>query len=96
VATKAATDDLHVVRRLRTWCEPDDFDDVLTRVSVRFLAAHGPRQVDDLAAAAHPFLGHRWAMNGRPMTVQDVKSALYGLRTILEGLDLVETRDWGT
>lgn len=88
--TKAAADDRQVVRRLRTWCQPHDFDDVLTRVSVGFLAAHGPRQVEDLAAAAHPYLGHRWAMNGQPMTVPDVKNALYGLRTTLEGLDLIE------
>jgi hypothetical protein len=91
--TKAATDDLHVIRRLRSWSEPGDFDGILAQVSVGFLAARGPRQVDDLATAAHPYLGHRWAMSGRPMTVPDVKNALYGLRTTLEGLDLIETHD---
>jgi hypothetical protein len=35
-------------------------------------------------------------MNGQPMTVQDVKNALHRLRTTLEGLDLIETHDWGT
>lgn len=93
--TKAAADDQQVVRRLRTWCRPDDFDDVLSRVSVGFLAAHGPKQVEDLAAAAHPYLD-RWALNGHPMTVEDVTSALFGLRTTLEGLDLIEVPDWGT
>jgi hypothetical protein len=94
--TKAAADDRHVVRRLRTWCELGGFNDVLSRVSVGFLAAHGPRQVEDLAAAAHPFLGHHWAMNGHPMTVQDVTSSLYRLRTTLEGLDLIEAHRRGT
>jgi Plasmid pRiA4b ORF-3-like protein len=88
--TKAAADDLHVVRRLRSWCEPDDFFDVLTSVSVALLATRGPMQVDDLAALAQPFLGHRWAVNGQPMTVQDVKSSLYRLHSTLEGLDLME------
>lgn len=89
--TKAAADDLQVVRRLRSWCEPGDFDEVLTQASVGFLAVHGPRQIEDLAAAAHPFLGYRWAVNGQPMTVQDVKNSLYRLRTTLVGLDQVET-----
>lgn len=95
--TKAAADDRQVVRRLRSWCDPTDFDAVLAQVSVGFLAARGSRQVDDLAAAAHPFLGFRWSVNGRPMTVPDVKRALYGLRCTLEGLDLVEVdgETWG-
>ena len=93
--TRAAGDDRHVVRRLRTWSRPGDFNALLTQASVGFLAAHGPTQVDDLATTAQRYVG-RWTMNGQPMTMQDVASALRGLRTTLEGLDMIESPHWGT
>jgi hypothetical protein len=92
--TKAAEDDLQVVRRLRSWWKPDDFYQVVTLLTVATLAAQGPKTVSELAASALPAVG-RWAVDGRPLVVGDVQRAIRSLGSVLEGLDLVE-REEGT
>ena len=88
--TKAAADDVQVVRRLRRAFDPAGFDHQLVGVAVAVLAARGGSSPGELAAFAHPWLG-RWAIGGRPVTPDDVATELGRLRGLLEGLDLVQT-----
>lgn len=89
--TRAAADDLHVVRRLRTLFLPDDgFDAILTGVMLAVLAAEGPLSSEDLAARVFPLLGRRWSVNGRPLTEEDVRSSISSGTLLLSGLDLIE------
>lgn len=92
--TRAAADDLQVVRRLRSWFEPDDgFGAVLDGVTVAVLATTGPQRAEGLAARIHPLLGHGWVSNGQPLTEQDVRTSIKSAGTVLSGLDLIE-REW--
>lgn len=91
--TRAAGDDVAVIRRLRSWFEPDGFDDILAGVAVATLETSGPLASAELAGRVHPLLGSRWAIDGRPLTTQDVRSSIDRLSAVLEALDLIE-RDW--
>jgi Plasmid pRiA4b ORF-3-like protein len=91
--TRAADDDLQIVRRLRSWFPPHEFVSVLTGVSVAILLNSPPMSLDDLGARVHPLLGYGWQRGGRPVTVSDVRSSLGALIGVLEGLDLVQI-DW--
>ena len=94
--TKAAADDLQVVRRLRTWFRPGAFEGFLVEMSVAILVTKGPRETADLAAAVFPLLGHGWVRNGHLMTVMDVRDSLEYLSAEMQGLDLVadDARAW--
>jgi len=87
--TKAADDDLQIVRRLRKAIEPGGFDEVLTDVATAHLAARGALTRTELAALIHPWVG-RWAIGGRLVTPADVDTSLGGVRHLLEALDLVQ------
>jgi hypothetical protein len=91
--TRAAADDLQIVRRLRSWFDADRFTDLLAGASAATLAAHGPMGVGELAAAVHPYLGHGWSVDGRPVTEEDVRRALWGASATLRALDLLEIED---
>jgi hypothetical protein len=93
--TKAAGDDLQIVRRLRRVFEPDGFDDILAGVAAGHLAARGALPRSELAALSHPWLD-RWAVGGRPVTPDDVDTRLTVLSDQLEALDLVQVdrRTW--
>lgn len=93
--TKAAADDLTVVRRLRTAFEPSDFGTRLIELAVGLLAAHGAMPVGQLATGVHPLLGHRWQLGGRPLTVEDVRRQLYSQSAMMSALDLVNTSGRG-
>ena len=89
--TRAAADDLHVVRRLRTLFLPDDgFDAILTGVMLAVLAVEGPLSSKGLAAKVFPLLGHRWMADGHPLTEEDVRSSISSGTLLLSGLDLIE------
>ncbi len=92
--TKAADDDLQIIRRLRRALRPESFHGVLIGVTSAAVAAQGPATVELLAATAHPWLG-AWAVNGRPVTVDDVRQELLYSAATMEALDLIE-RDRGT
>jgi hypothetical protein len=94
--TRAAADDLHTLRRLRTWFRPGDFDGVLVELSVAVLVSGDPRDTHDLATAVFPLLGPGWVRDGRPMTVVDVRRSLTYLSAEMRGLDLVagDPRTW--
>jgi hypothetical protein len=92
--TKAAGDDLQIIRRLRTALEPDSFHDLLIGVTAAQLAAHGPATTEHLAKVALPWLD-RWAVNGRPATAEDIRDELRYTAATLHALDLAE-RNWTT
>lgn len=88
--TRAAEDDLQVVRRLRSWYEKGSFEGLLVEVAVAVLVVQGPMDVDDLAAEAFGLLGPGWLREGTAMTVADVRDSLAYLSAEMRGLDLVE------
>ena len=92
--TRAASDDLQVVRRLRAWFLPDEgFEPILAGVMVAVLATSGPMSSSALAAKVFPLLGRRWKVGDRPLTQTDVQQDIVSETRLLSGLDLVET-DW--
>jgi hypothetical protein len=92
--TKAASHDLEIIRRLRRTVEPEGFDDILAGVAVAHLTARGPLPRTELAALTHPWL-ERWAVNGKPITPDDVDNQLMMAGDRLVALDLVRS-DGGT
>lgn len=94
--TKAASDDLEITRRLRSWFRPDGFDVHLAERAIALLVVNGPLPLNDLAAAVRPQLGFRWSVDGRALTEADVSRMLNRLSSTLEALDLVEAdhRTW--
>ncbi|MGH3098361.1 MAG: plasmid pRiA4b ORF-3 family protein [Streptosporangiales bacterium] len=90
---KAASDDVEVVRRLRSWFAPQHgFTAVLAGVSVAVLAAgSGAHRADELVAQVYPLLGHGWATrDGQPMTEEHVRMGFTGLVPELCALDLID------
>lgn len=87
--TRAASDDLGVVRRLRSWFSDDEFTSLLTGDVVAMLVAAGPLTGEELAARVHPLCGG-WSRNGVPLTPHDVRMSISSLACPLQGLDQVE------
>jgi hypothetical protein len=87
--TKAAGDELEVVRRLRSWFEPGQFSTMAAERAVALVAARGPLNVKEIAAGVHPLLGHGWTRGGQPLTVRDVEGELRTLSHRLQALDLI-------
>ncbi|MHB8452783.1 MAG: plasmid pRiA4b ORF-3 family protein [Mycobacteriales bacterium] len=92
--TKAASDDLEVVRRLRSHFPAGNFTTIVAEWTVSTLAATGPQSPEDLAAAVFPQFGHGWASDGQPLTEADVRHTIYHLSPLLRSLDLLEELDW--
>ena len=67
---------------------------MLLGVTSAAVAAHSLATVELLAATAHPWLS-AWAVNGSPVTVDDVRRQLLYSTATMEALDLIE-RDRGT
>lgn len=93
--TKAARDDLEIVRRLRRWFAPGEFTTLLAEAAAAALAATGSRRVQDLAAEIYPLLGPGWSRGGSPMAVRDVELSLHRLSPELRALDLIDTAGSG-
>jgi len=94
--TRAAIDDVEVIRRLRSWFSPDDgFLSILVSDTLANLVVDGPCQPEELATRLLPGLGDRWVTSqGHGLDVGLVRLELYGLQPILVGLDLIQ-RDKG-
>lgn len=90
--TRAAGDELAVIRRLRSWFAPDDsFATILAGVTVAMLVHHGPQHVGELARRVYPWVDHGWIhRDGTPATEADVKRELHRLGAVVQGLDLIE------
>ena len=91
--TRAAVDDLEVIRRLRSWFSPDDgFVSILASDALANLVVDGPCRPDELAARLRPLLGDRWVTSqGQGLDAGRVRQELYGLQFILVGLDLIQS-----
>ncbi|HEX7323264.1 MAG TPA: plasmid pRiA4b ORF-3 family protein [Mycobacterium sp.] len=92
--TRAAADDLAVVRRIRSTFEPNTFPTEITELTIGVLAAHGPLPLIELATHVYPLLGRGWQRDGQPITERDVRSAIAQQSPLMEGLDLIGNSDW--
>ncbi|MBO0714029.1 MAG: plasmid pRiA4b ORF-3 family protein [Acidimicrobiales bacterium] len=90
--TRAADDDVQVIRRLRSWFKPDGgFVSILASETLASLVSAGPALPEELAARVFPLLGDRWVTGeGEPLNERDTCSQLYRLEAVLLGLDLIE------
>jgi len=92
--TRAAGDDLAVVRRLRTAFDPHAFDTQITELTIGVLAARGPLPLGQLATQVHQLLGRGWQLDGQPINDEDVRMAIAQQSPIMNGLDLIDQADW--
>lgn len=92
--TRAASDDLAVVRRLRSAFDPYTFATEITELTIGVLAAHGPLPLAQLATQVHQLLGRGWQCDGQPVTERDVQFAVAGQSPIMKGLDLIDNSNW--
>jgi hypothetical protein len=93
--TRAAADDLEVVRRLRGWFAPGGFPEMLGTTAVAVLAAAGPLSTKELTGRVVPLMGFGWSIEGRPLVDSDYESTLNRMSAELSALDLVGG-DWQT
>ena len=93
--TRAAGDEVEVVRRLRSWFSPDDaFISILATDSLARLVVDGPCRPQELATRVVPLIGDRWVTaQGEPLSEIHIRNALYPLGAVLTGLDLIEITD---
>ncbi len=92
-ATRAAVNDVEVIRRLKSWFGPDDgFVLILVSDALANLVVDGPCRPDELAARLVPMLGDRWVTSqGLALDSGRVRQDLYGLQFTLVGLDLIQS-----
>lgn len=95
--TRAAADDIEVIRRLRSWFGPDDgFVAVLVGEGLACLVADGPCRPETLAGRLLPMLGDRWITSqGERLDEKRLRYELYRIQPDLIGLDLIHD-DEGT
>ncbi len=87
--SEAAGDELEVVRRLRAWFAPGEFDTAVAERAVAVVVVHGRMQVADVAGVVLPMLGWGWQRGSQPVTVRDVEFELGRMAHHLVALDLV-------
>jgi hypothetical protein len=96
--TRAASDDLELIRRLRSrFGREDGFTSILVGEGLASLIADGSCRPDELAARLFAMLGRRWVTgDGAPLTERATCSQLYRLQSVLVGLDLIHasTGSW--
>lgn len=90
--TRVASDDIEVIRRLRSWFGPRyGYETVLTTDTLALLAAEGPSEPQDMAGRLLDLLGDRWVTSqGQRLDEVRVLADLNRLRFVLVGLDLIE------
>lgn len=96
--TRAADDEVAVVRRLRSWFDlgtgsDGGFTRVLSGWSVAVLAGDGPRDPRDVVRAVLPIVGERWSVSGRTISEDDLRLEMAKLLPVWRALDLVNTPD---
>jgi hypothetical protein len=90
--TRAATDELQIIRRLRSYLPSDGFSATITGVAVAALAYDGAQTVAMLAARAHPWVSPGWGHHdGTPITLREVELELHRRSAALRALDLIAT-----
>jgi hypothetical protein len=93
-STRAASDGLAIVRRLRSAFDPSTFATEITELTIGVLAAHGPLPLAELATQVHQLLGHGWQLGGQPISEEDVRIAIAQQSPIMKGLDLIDSANW--
>lgn len=88
--TRAGSDDLAVVRRLRSAFDPNTFATEITELTIGVLAKSGPINRLQLAAQVYQLLGRGWQRDGQPVTERDVQIAIAQQSPIMRGLDLID------
>lgn len=91
--TRAAGDDIEVVRRLRSWFGPRyGYEMMLTTDALAHLATEGSFRPEDMAGRLLDLLGDRWVTSqGQRLDNARVRSDLYRLESVLVGLDLISS-----
>lgn len=92
--TRAAGDDLAIVRRLRAAFDGNTFATEITELTIGVLAAHGPLPLAELATQVHQLLRLGWQIGGQPVSPRDVQIAIAQQSSIMSGLDLIDDADW--
>jgi hypothetical protein len=92
--TRAAGDDLAIVRRLRSAFDVNTFATEITELTIGVLAAHGPLPLAELATRVHQLLGRGWQRDGQPVSERDVQIAIVQQSPIIRGLDLIDNANW--
>ncbi len=92
--TRAAGDDLAIVRRLRSAFDANTFATEITELTIGVLAAHGPLTLTELATHVHPLLGYGWQRDGQPLSEEDVRIAIAQQSPLMTGLDLIDHPNW--
>ncbi|MCE0764895.1 plasmid pRiA4b ORF-3 family protein [Pseudonocardia kujensis] len=87
--TRAAGDDVEVVRRLRRWFEPGGYEEMLATTTVAVLAASGPLAREDLLRRVVPLMGVGWGVDGRASTDEEHELSLNWMSAELGALDLL-------
>lgn len=88
--TKAAADDLEVVRRLRSAFREGTFMEHVTVIVLYVLLRQGPLPQPGLAGEVLSLLGPGWKADGWPVTRAHVAAELSHLWALLTALDLIE------
>jgi hypothetical protein len=90
--TRVASDDIEVIRRLRSWFGTiDSFASILAGDALALLCTDGSASPQDLAARLFRLLGGRWVTSdGQPLDGALTLSGLYRLHSVLVGLDLID------
>jgi Plasmid pRiA4b ORF-3-like protein len=92
--TRAAGDDLAIIRRLRSAFEPNDFGTAITELTIGVLGAEGPLPIAQLAMRVHQMLGGGWQLDGQPLTEEDLQIVIGRQSSIMRGLDLIDGSNW--
>jgi hypothetical protein len=92
--TRAAGDDISIVRRLRSAFDPHAFGIQVTELTIGVLAAYGPLPLAELASRVHQLLGHGWQRDGQPIDDEDVRIVIAQQSPIMKGLDLIDHASW--
>lgn len=88
--TRAATDELQIIRRLRSYLPSEGFSATVIGVAVAALAYDGAQPVTVLAARAHPWVSPGWGHpDGTPITLREVELELHRRSAALRALDLI-------
>lgn len=96
--TRAASEDLHVVRRLRSWLAQDEFSALVLDLTVATVATREQLELASLAASVFAQMGRGWAtLDGDPITEQHVQQTISRYNAVARGLDLIDTQRgiWG-
>ncbi len=92
--TRATSDDLAVVRRVRSAFDANTYATEIIELTIGVLAAHGPVPLVELATQVHQLLGRGWQIGGRPVSARDVQTSIAQQSPIMSGLDLIDDADW--